>query len=287
MVTLAAASSGVSPARASAYARRPATLIALNAGGPGRSPRNRASAASTAARSGAGPGAGVQLALQVVGGRARAEADRRAVALGRRGGTRRRAWRGRGRSAAPRPRTDRGCRHARPAASPTAGGPAPRRRARSGPPAWRRPGPRRGPAAAGRARLTAQPRRPAGARRLGQHDRSRPRRPAAVERGARGTRVTPTAERARQHGRVHAAGLGADADARVRRAGLLEQDGDLGGLGLRQEVDDPLGVRAERARRRVGRRRAGSTRRRVHRASVSRRASTRPKSRSCASGLVR
>ncbi len=60
MVTLRSASSTVSPARAIAYARRPPTLIAEYAGGRWEmGPRNAVSAASTAARSGAGPGPGV------------------------------------------------------------------------------------------------------------------------------------------------------------------------------------------------------------------------------------
>ena len=53
-------------------------------------------------------------------------------------------------------------------------------------------------------------------------------------RGDRGTRragVSPTPEPPGQHGRIDATGLGPDADPRrLALLGLLEQDGDLGGL---------------------------------------------------------
>ena len=55
-------------------------------------------------------------------------------------------------------------------------------------------------------------------------------------------------ERARQDRRVDAAGLRPDADP-GRLPGLLEDDRDLGLLGLGQEVDDALRVGGDRAGR--------------------------------------
>ena len=140
IVTLALASSTVSPARAMAYARRPPTLIAQYAGGRWEiGPRKPARAASTASPDRGRALRGRELALEVVGRRRRAEADRRAIRLPvAPGGTRRRGSPDPGRAAARRTRTDRASRRVRPASSPPDGGPARRRRARWGRPACRR-----------------------------------------------------------------------------------------------------------------------------------------------------
>ena len=205
---------------------------------------------------------------------------------GRRGGTRRPASRGRGRPAARRPRTDRASRRDRRASSRPAGGRARRRRARSGRPAWRRRGCRRardpatsGPRSALASAATSR-------RRLGEDGRSR----FLERRGDDRTRragVSATAEPPGQDGRVDAAGLGPDADPRRLAAGLLEQDRDLGRLGLRQQVDDALRMGALGAGRGdvgVGQ---ASTRRSGRRRQLSSRSRTTPNSRSWTSGLVR
>ena len=70
--------------------------------------------------------------------------------------------------------------------------------------------------------------------------------------------VAAAAERAGQDRRVDAARLRPDADPGPLPR-LLEDDRDLGLLGLGEQVDDPLGVRRRSRRSRRGRRRAASS----------------------------
>ena len=127
-------------------------------------------------------------------------------------------------------------------ASRPAAGRARRRRARSGRPAWRRRGCRRGPARATRAPRSARgPRRRAGAASARTSGRA-PRRAAA--RSSRRPRGRGRRPRTRPVRTVASTPPGfVRTLSRVAAPGLLEQDRDLGGLGLGEQVDDPLGVR--------------------------------------------
>ncbi len=99
-------------------------------------------------------------------------------------------------------------------------------------------------------------------------------------------RVSAAAERARQDRRVDATGLRSNAEPGPL-ARLLEDDRDVRLLGLREEVDDPLGVGRDRAglgQIGVEQRRCGRFGRRPR---SPRRPRTTPNSRSWASGLER
>ena len=90
--------------------------------------------------------------------------------------------------------------------------------------------------------LGGEPRRPRRGRGAGIGDRH-----AIVAPAARAW--PPPPNRPGQDRRVHAARPRPDADARpLARVGLLEEDRHLGVLGLRQQVDDALGVGALRRR---------------------------------------
>ena len=84
---------------------------------------------------------------------------------------------------------------------------------------------------------------------LRKHQRPRLRQRQRHRRAGRPGVPSP-AERAGQHGRIHAAVLGAHAEPRLG-ALVLEDDRDLAGLGLRQQVDQALGHLRRGAGRRV------------------------------------
>ena len=231
----ASASSTVSPARAIAYARRPPTLIALYAGGRCEIvPVNPASAASTAARIGRRTVGRRQLALEVVGRRRRAEADRRAVRL-----PVAEVVLDDARRVAEEHRQDaRRERVERPAvADPLRRGQPPderrRRRATSARPAWRRRGCRRA-----RGRATSGPSSAVRARRRAGAASARTARPRASASGA--STVAPAARAWPPPPNAPVSTVASTPPGLVRTlirvagAGLLEQDRDLGRLGLRR-----------------------------------------------------
>ncbi len=133
--------------------------------------------------------------------------------------------------------------------------------------------------------LTGGPRPPAA---------RRPRAPGRIASSSGASMVAPAArawppppERAGQDRRVDAARPGPDAQARGPVRLLLEQHRDLGGLRLGEQVDDPLRVRRQGARRVEVRPAQRGPHAPVRSGEVRRRSSTRPNSRSWASGLVR
>src|SRR4051794_40671195 len=248
IVTTLAASSTDWPARAIAYARRPATLIALYAGGRcSIDPRNDSSAAVTAARVGAAPPAGVRAPSRssVVD-----DAPKQTVARYRFRSPR---WYSTRRGALPR----------KTGSTPLANG-------SSVPPC-----PTRFVAVSRRTRPTtswdvgpigfAMTRTPS--RLIGRPCSADDRRNEALglredgctgrldrqgHRRAGGACMAAAAEGAGEHGRVDAAGPRPDADPRPLPR-LLEQDRYIRVLRLGEEVDDPLAVRGDRARgREVG-----------------------------------